>query len=107
MAAAKELRDHGEVRRAWLGVRAVDLDPVRATLLDLRRGALLTEVDGDSPAGIAGLEVGDVITAIDDQPIDDASDLVNDLSRHRPGDDTSISLQRGPDRKTMQVRLGG
>src|SRR5690606_21548930 len=63
---AAELRDHGEVRRAWLGVQATDVTG----------GARITEVSWASPAAVGGVHVGDVVTAVDDRPVADASDLV-------------------------------
>lgn len=62
LAAARDLSDNGEVRRAWLGVRAVDLDAQVAKLIGVANGALLTRVDAGSPASVAGMASGDVIT---------------------------------------------
>lgn len=101
-----DLRDHGKVQRAWLGVRAVDLDPTRATLLGVDGGARLTEITPDSPAEAAGLESGDVIVAVDDEPIADASDLVNALAAQEPGVKTSVTVHRGDRDQDLPVTLG-
>lgn len=105
-AVASDLRDHGKVRRAWLGVRAVDLDPTRATLLGVDSGARLTEITPDSPAAAAGLESGDVIVAIDDERITDASALVNALAHQEPGARATVTVRRGDGDQTIPVTLG-
>lgn len=107
VAAATDLRDRGGVRRAWLGVRAVDLDPNGATLLGLPGGATLTEVTPQSPAAAAGLRVGDVVTAVDGRPIDDASDLVNRLAVLEPGAEVVVQVHRDRASASLPVTLGG
>lgn len=107
LAAARDLRDHGKVRRAWLGVRAVDLDPGRARMMGRTTGARLTEIDAGSPAASAGLHRDDVITEVDGRPIDGASDLVMSLRRWRPGEQVVVTWQRGTDTTSAPVTLGG
>ncbi len=105
--AALGLRDDGQVRRAWLGVRAVDLSPPAAKLMTVKGGALLTMVQAGSPAAAAGLRKGDVITAIDDEAIGDASDLVVALRRWKPGERVEVVWHRGSDQGRTAVTLGG
>jgi serine protease Do len=107
LAAAKVLRDNGEVRRAWLGVRATDLTPSAASLMSVKGGALLTAVEAGSPAAAAGLRKGDVITQVDDQPIGDASDLVVALRAWSPGERVDVEWQRGTAVSRTGVTLGG
>jgi S1-C subfamily serine protease len=107
LAAADDLRDDGKVERAWLGVRAVDLDPALANRLEIRGGAALTQIDPGSPAERAGLRPGDVITSIDEEPIDNASDLVVSLRHHRPGDRVRLGWQRSGDEHHATAHLGG
>jgi S1-C subfamily serine protease len=101
------LRDDGKVRRAWLGIEAVDLDPGEMAVLDLAGGARLTSVTPGSPADDAGLRVGDVVTAIDEDGIDDASDLVIVLRSRRPGQHAAVHLRRGDASRRHLVTLGG
>jgi len=107
VAAAKGLRDHGEVRRAWLGVRAIDLAPSAAALLDVKGGAELTAVEAGSPAAAAGLRKGDVITGVDGQPVGDASDLVVALRAWQPGERVVVTWHRGVTASDAEVVLGG
>ncbi|MGI8756009.1 MAG: S1C family serine protease, partial [Acidimicrobiales bacterium] len=107
LAAARALRSDGRVQRAWLGVLASDLDPAVATMLELPGGARVTEMTPASPAGTAGIEVGDIIEKLGDQPIEDASDLVLALRSLHPGDRVTLSVQRNGDDVDMTVVLGG
>ncbi|HEX2577586.1 MAG TPA: PDZ domain-containing protein, partial [Aquihabitans sp.] len=104
---ALALRDHGTVRRAWLGVRAVDLDPDEATLLGVPGGARITEVTLGSPAAAAGVRVGDVVRAVDQHVVDDASDLVNDLADREPGEAVDLHVQRDGQQLGLPITLGG
>jgi hypothetical protein len=69
-------------------------------------GATLTEVVADSPAAKAGLQKGDVVTAVGGQAID-AQHLFDALIRaHKPGDAVEFKYQRGSDSKTVTITLG-
>jgi S1-C subfamily serine protease len=107
LAAAKSLRDDGEVRRAWLGVRATDLTPTAAAMLDVKGGAQLTAVEAGSPAAAAGLRKGDVITSVDGRPVGDASDLVVALRAWEPGEQVAVGWHRGTKAEQADVVLGG
>lgn len=104
---ASTLRDDGTVRRAILGVRAVDLDPGRASALKVSGGAALTSITAGSPAAKAGLAEGDVVTAIGDTAVDDASDLVLGLRDRQPGDRTVIEVRRDGKVRQITATLGG
>lgn len=75
----RQLLAYGEVRRGSLGVEAQDITPELSQALDLqrRRGAVVVRVYSGSPAAKAGIRVGDVITALDDQPVGDRESLHN------------------------------
>lgn len=102
----RDLRDRGEVERAWLGVRATDLDHTLAGMLQVPGGTRLTEVSPDSPAERAGLQEGDVVTAVAGEPLDDASALVLALRSHRPGDTVVIEARRGDQDLRLTATLG-
>jgi putative serine protease PepD len=107
LAAATSLRDDGEVRRPWLGVRATDLTPSAAAMMDVKGGAQLTAVQAGSPAAASGLRKGDVITGVDGRPISDASDLVVALRAWDPGEQVVVEWHRGTESGTTEVVLGG
>lgn len=106
IAAAQSLRDEGTVRRAWLGVRAVDLSPSAAELMDVNGGAQLTSVQAGSPAAAAGLRKGDVIVGVDDATVGDASDLVVALRRWKPGEEVLVHWHRGQESGETEITLG-
>lgn len=69
-------------------------------------GALIQEVIADSPAEQAGLEVGDLITAIDGQTVDEAHPLQEIIAGYMPGDGVMISYVRDGRQLKRLVRLG-
>ncbi|HEX8164504.1 MAG TPA: trypsin-like peptidase domain-containing protein, partial [Beijerinckiaceae bacterium] len=72
-----QLRQFGETRRGWLGVRIQNVDDPTAEALNLgsARGALVAGIDDKGPAKPAGLEVGDVIVKFDGQEVKQSRDL--------------------------------
>jgi S1-C subfamily serine protease len=69
-------------------------------------GALVLEVTEDSPAADARIETGDLIVAIDGEPIEEDSDLREWLAEFEPGDRVKLTVRRGAREAEVQVRLG-
>jgi putative serine protease PepD len=69
-------------------------------------GVRLSQVDSDGPADRAGLQVDDVITAIDDQPVTTSEELIVAVRTHRPGDKVTLTYERGGQQGTAEVTLG-
>jgi putative serine protease PepD len=69
-------------------------------------GATLQKIEANSPAQKAGLQVGDVVTRVDTQRIDDADALIAAIRSHAPGEKVSITYTRGGRSKTVQITLG-
>jgi len=104
-----ELRQHGRVRRAILGVSIQDVGPADAQAAGLReiRGVLVGGFSGpNSPSQRAGLQLGDVILAINGRNVDRVSDLQRTLFRFEPGERVSVSVQRFGTQRTLDVTLG-
>ncbi|HBQ42215.1 MAG TPA: protease, partial [Halieaceae bacterium] len=89
----EDLIRYGEVIRGWLGVSVA---PVRG--LDERRpGMQLLEVTAmaeDSPAQRAGIQVRDIITHIDGEPVQDGRITMHRIAQLRPGENIDITVQR-------------
>jgi serine protease Do len=102
---ADGLVKHGKVVRGYLGVGAQDLTPMLAESLGLKakRGALVADVQPDSPAAKGGLKNGDVITAVNGQSIEDANKLTFSISAVAPG--TKLDLDVIRDGKTEKVTV--
>ena len=92
-----QLKAHGKIERAWLGVSSSDAAP--------RDGAVVQQVTG-APAQKAGLRTGDVILRLDDRAIATASDLGQAVNMHKPGDTVKVEVQRNGSRETLSVTLG-
>jgi S1-C subfamily serine protease len=69
-------------------------------------GALVIEVAEDSPAADARIETGDLILALDDDPIERDTDLRAWIAEYEPGDRIALTIRRGERQAKVQVRLG-
>jgi S1-C subfamily serine protease len=95
-----ELRAHGRVRRAWLGVVGQTVE-----LRGDRGGFLVHEVQEASPAERAGLEQGDVVVAIDGEPLKGMDDLQRRLTKDSIGRRVVLSLLRERRVLELEARL--
>lgn len=105
---ASEMRAHGRVRRAWLGVGAEEVQiaaPI-ATEHGMKspRGVAVRSVESGSPASRAGLEARDVIFALDGRPIASVADLHRALGSDAIGATLAIDFLRGKERKRARVQ---
>ena len=98
------IRD-GKVSHGRMGIGISDVTPENAKFFDqsTATGGVVTQVEPDSPASKAGLQVGDVITEIDNQKVSDAGELQVLVGQKQPG--TSVTLQVVRDGKPMTVAV--
>ncbi|HAH31084.1 MAG TPA: hypothetical protein DCL44_02085 [Elusimicrobia bacterium] len=98
-----------KIRRGWLGVSLVALDPVMAAGLGLNitSGGIINGVAKGSPAFEAGLARGDVITECDGEPIKSEDDLFYKTYTSRPGDMLALTFISQGIIKKASIRLGG
>ncbi|HEY1676499.1 MAG TPA: Do family serine endopeptidase [Candidatus Sulfotelmatobacter sp.] len=96
------IRD-GKVNHGHIGIGIADVTPENAKFFDATNasGAVVTQVDPDSPGGKAGLKIGDVITEIDGKKVVDSGELQVTVGQKQPG--TKIDLTVLRDGKTMQL----
>ncbi|HEX6648775.1 MAG TPA: DegQ family serine endoprotease [Pyrinomonadaceae bacterium] len=106
-AVMDQLLKTGKVRRGMLGVTIQSIDAEMATSLDLpaARGAIVTSVQNGGPAERAGLKRGDVITAINKQPVVDTNVLRNVVASMPPGSNVQVSAVRNGHDQNFQVAL--
>lgn len=103
-----QLRQFGETRRGWLGVRIQNVDDATAEALNLgtARGALIAGIDDKGPAKPAGLEVGDVIVRFDGREVKDSRDLPRIVASSPVGKAVDVAIVRKGQEMTKQVTLG-
>ena len=100
-----QLRKNGSVTRGWLGVSMQSLTPSLATAVGLTeaKGVLVDEVTPDSPAAVAGLRQGDVITAYNGRSIQDGRDLALAVADTPAGERASLSIWRDARTASLSV----
>jgi serine protease Do len=109
-AAVDQLRESGEVRRGWIGITMNDTgidETVREYygLPDVH-GVLVKAVTDGGPAAEAGMEVGDVIRAVDGDDVRDNMDMIGKISSRRPGERVDLSVYRAGRVVDLRVTLG-
>ncbi len=103
-----QLRQYGEVRRGWLGVRIQRVADDIAESLNVKppRGALVAGVDDKGPAKPGGIEAGDVIVSFDGHPIKEMRDLPRIVANTPVGKDVDVVVIRHGKEETHRVKIG-
>jgi serine protease Do len=103
-----QLKDHGSVTRGWIGVQIQPVTQDIADGLGLKKaeGALVAEPQPKSPAVKAGIEAGDVITAVDGKSVKDARDLAKKIGALPPKTSVKLSILHKGSEKTVTLTLG-
>ncbi|HEU5330344.1 MAG TPA: trypsin-like peptidase domain-containing protein [Thermomicrobiales bacterium] len=98
----------GQVTRPGIGATTVQVTPAVAAdqSLTVQQGALVTQVTRGGPFDAAGIQVGDVVIAVEGKQIDKDSSLSFLLLAYKPGDKVNITVARGQERQAVQVTLG-
>jgi len=103
-----QLKDKGTVSRGWIGVQ---IQPVTAEIaenlgLKAPEGALVADPQANGPAAKAGIQAGDVITAVNGTPVKDAKDLARQIGSMSPGASVKLTVWRKGEEKTFSLALG-
>ena len=115
-----DLREGGEIERAYLGITTTDVTEDLANDLNLPvdSGALITDVVDGGPADDGGLEAGDtplgsginaggdLLVEVDGEKIADSDDVGAAIADKKPGDEVEVVFYRGDKRQTAEVELG-
>ncbi|HEY7997574.1 MAG TPA: Do family serine endopeptidase [Pseudolabrys sp.] len=103
-----QLKEHGSVTRGWIGVQIQPVTQDIADSLGLKKaeGALVAEPQADSPAKKAGIEAGDVITAVDGKQVKDARDLAKRIGALAPKTSVKLAILHSGSEKTVTLTLG-
>ena len=103
-----QLKDKGSVSRGWIGVQIQPVTTDIADSLGLKKaeGALVAEPQANGPAAKAGIESGDVITAVNGETVKDARELARTIGALAPGNAVKLNvLHKGQD-KVINLTLG-
>ncbi|MDH1261925.1 DegQ family serine endoprotease [Pseudomonas sp. GD03944] len=108
MDVADQLKSDGKVSRGWLGVviQEVNKDLAESFGLDKPAGALVAQVLDDGPAAKGGLQVGDVILALDGKSIIMSGDLPHLVGSMKPGSKAVLDVVRDGSRKKLTLTIG-
>jgi serine protease Do len=107
MGIVDQLKSNGKVTRGRIGVVIQPLSDDLAQDFGLKdkRGALVSSVEPDSPAGRAGVKVGDVILKFNGQDIDESVDLQRVVGATKPGSKATMEIWRDHAAKTLEVSV--
>jgi serine protease Do len=108
VAVIDQLKQFGETRRGWLGVRIQQVTDEIAESLGIKpaRGALVAGIDDKGPAKPAGIEPGDVVIRFDGKDIKDPKDLSRVVADTAVGKDVEVVIIRKGKEETRKVTLG-
>jgi len=108
MPVIEQLKQFGETRRGWLGVRIQQVTDDIAASLDIKpaRGALVAGVDDKGPAKPGGIEPGDVIVKFDGKDIKEMRDLPRIVADTPVGKEVEVVILRKGKEEKRKVKLG-
>lgn len=104
----KDLKEYGTVQRAVLGVTITDLTTALARekgITAVKTGVYVDTVNEGSAAEAAGIESGDVITAINDSPVRNVAQLQEQINRYAPGTEITVTFVRDNKSRSVKVKL--
>jgi len=105
---SKSIGSAGQQGSGFLGVQIETLTSQLRSAYNFAptQGAVVLDVESGSPADVAGLQEGDVITSLDGKPITSADQLGTDIQNDKPGQTVRIGLYRGQTQMTVTATLG-
>jgi len=104
----EQIIQNGSVTRGWIGVAVQELTPELAESFKLgnAQGVLISEVVRGSPADVAGVKAGDILTTVDNKPLADSSAMLETISSLAPGKVAVLKLLRNQREVVVQVKVG-
>jgi len=102
-----QILKHGKVTRGYMGILPQELTPDMAKAFNMPngRGVAVAQVESDSPAAKAGLKVGDVITAINGNAVEDVNEFRLDVAAFAPGTTVRLKINRNGQTMDLPVTL--
>jgi serine protease DegQ len=98
----------GHVERGWIGIESQDITPELADSFGLKRqsGAIIAGVVRHGPADRAGMKPGDILVAVNGQPVPDTNAMLNLIAQLPPGGKARLTLQRKSRTAVVEVNVG-
>jgi len=108
MNVAEQIKANGKVNRGWLGVAIQEVNKELAESFGLERpaGALVAQVVEGGPALRGGIQVGDVILAVNGQPVVVSADLPHLIGNLKPGTRVNLDIVRAGKRRVLELAIG-
>ena len=105
---AEQLKTDGEIKRGWLGIgiQELDSDLAKSFKLNQPSGALVRNVEPNSPAAKAKLQAGDVILAYDGKPLNRSSDLPPMVASTSIGSTVPLTVLRNGEQREIDITVG-
>ena len=103
-----EIKENGTYEQAYIGISGMNVEAVKAqyqTDFKADKGIYIMQIYTNSPASKAGLQEGDIITAVNGTSVDDMSALKKELVKYRPGDTIKVTYERDKQNSTAEVTL--
>ncbi len=107
-AVGEQIMQKGYFSRPYLGIRWQAVNPWTAQRYNLpvEWGVYITELLAGSPASLAGLQSGDIITRIGEVTLDESHSYINALFVYKPGDEVRVEFWRGNQKVEVLITLG-
>ena len=104
----EQIIETGSVTRGWFGVDVADISPELAESLGLNttRGAIIGGIERGSPAEKGGMKLGDVIVAIEGNPVADSAAALNAIAAVKPGKSVPVRVLRRNQDVNLEVMVG-
>ena len=98
---------YGKVRHSYIGIGITDVTPENSKFFQMSKasGAVITQVEPNSPGAKAGLKVGDVITKVDGYEVSDAGQLQVEIGQKQPGEKVELRVMRDGKELTLPVTV--
>lgn len=91
----REILRHGRVIRGWIGIVPTDVSAETARYYRLPHAGVAIKLYNNSPAAAAGLQLGDMVKALDGQEVMSAQDVRARIADHKPGSKVRVAVDRG------------
>ena len=102
-----QLKEHGEVKRGWIGIKIQPNTPEIADSLGIsaNQGVVVSEITEQGPAQKAGLQAGDIVLSFNRQPIDNTKNLSRLIAETKIGTPAPIEIWRSGQKQTLTVPI--